>query len=378
VLTAAVSTALVGAAAPAGASGGSGGHHEDRSFTQRNLVSDLEGLAEQTDPNLKNPWGIDFGPSTPLWVANQASNTSTLYRGATPAEPNVTVLPLVVKAQSPTGLVFNPTKKFVIEQGGKTAPANFLFNENLFADDDSATGEISGWSNASAPPPPTDTVVKVKKENSVYLGLALLPPTHKRGPRLLAADGFGRIAVYDGQFRPRRQSGRAFVDPNAAKDKMVPYNVEYLKGRVYVAYTPSEEGGANAISVFTKEGKFKKRLITNGPLKGPWGMAVAPKHWGGFGRALLVGNVEDGKINAFHRRSGRFLGTLENDKGEPLVNLGLWGLRFGNGVFGTPNDLIFAAGIGDEVDDPFLEVYEHGLLGIITPNDDDDDDHGGS
>lgn len=375
VLTAAVSTALVGATAPAGAHDQRHGHHH--AFTQVNLVSDIKGLAQLHDPLVKNPWGIDFGPQTPLWVANQASNSSTLYRGATPAEPAVTKVPLEVQANSPTGLVFNPTNKFVITQGGKTAPATFLFNENLFTET-SATGQISGWSNASAPPPPTTTVVKVSKADRAYGGLALLPPTKKRGPRLVTADGVGaRIDVYDGKFRPRRLSGGAFRDPKAAEDKLAPYNVAYLRGRVYVAYTPAADGGKQAVSVFSKEGKFIKRLVTNGPLQGAWGMEIAPKHWGGFGGALLVGNVEDGKINAFDRRNGRFLGTLENDKGEPLVNLGLWGIKFGNGVIGTPNDLLFAAGIGDEVENPFMEVYEHGLIGIIRPNC-DDDHHGGS
>ena len=78
-------------------------------------------------------------------------------------------------------------------------------------------------------------------------------------------------------------------------------------------------------------------------------MAIAPKHWGKFGGRLLVGNVDDGKINAFDRRSGKFKGTLKDASGEPLVNPGLWGIAFGNGVIGTPNSLIFAAGIGDEV-----------------------------
>ena len=33
-------------------------------------------------------------------------------------------------------------------------------------------------------------------------------------------------------------------------------------------------------------------------------MAIAPKHWGKFGGRLLVGNVDDGKINAFERAAG--------------------------------------------------------------------------
>ena len=44
--------------------------------------------------------------------------------------PKVTKLGLEVEADSPTGMVFNPTDQFQITQGGKTAPANFLFNEN--------------------------------------------------------------------------------------------------------------------------------------------------------------------------------------------------------------------------------------------------------
>jgi hypothetical protein len=84
-----------------------------------------------------------------------------------------------------------------------------------------------------------------------------------------------------------------------------------------------------------------------------------------------VGNVDDGRINAFDRRDGRFSGTLKDASGEPLVNPGLWGIAFGNGVIGTPRTLIFAAGIGDEVDE---HVYEHGLVGAIEPSDDEDDD----
>jgi len=55
--------------------------------------------------------------------------------------------------------------------------------------------------------------------------------------------------------------------------------------------------------------------------------------------------------------------------GEPLVNFGLWGIAFGNGVIGTPNSLI----IGNEVDD-IAHTYEHGLIGLIEPTSEEDDD----
>src|SRR5215212_8830370 len=44
-------------------------HHA--AFRQLNLVSDIPGLAQKTEPALINPWGIAFGPTTPLWVNNQ-------------------------------------------------------------------------------------------------------------------------------------------------------------------------------------------------------------------------------------------------------------------------------------------------------------------
>ncbi|HEY6131914.1 MAG TPA: hypothetical protein VIV27_07840, partial [Halioglobus sp.] len=46
------------------------------------LVGDTAAAGPVTvDPNLVNPWGIAFGPATPVWVANNHSDTSTLYDG---------------------------------------------------------------------------------------------------------------------------------------------------------------------------------------------------------------------------------------------------------------------------------------------------------
>ena len=58
-------------------------------FTQTNLVTDNQaalaaegfGPAAFVDPNLINPWGISRGPTTPWWVSNQGSGTSTLHNG---------------------------------------------------------------------------------------------------------------------------------------------------------------------------------------------------------------------------------------------------------------------------------------------------------
>src|SRR5260370_22337528 len=47
-------------------------------YTQKNLISDIPGMAAHTDPNLKNPWGITRSPNgSPWWIANHNSCNST-------------------------------------------------------------------------------------------------------------------------------------------------------------------------------------------------------------------------------------------------------------------------------------------------------------
>src|ERR1035438_8312851 len=48
-------------------------------YLQHNLVSDLPGLADVTDTNLVNPWGISFSATSPFWIADNGTGLSTLY-----------------------------------------------------------------------------------------------------------------------------------------------------------------------------------------------------------------------------------------------------------------------------------------------------------
>src|SRR5215471_12077734 len=52
--------------------------HEAK-LVQTNLVSDIPGLATITDPALKNPWGVSHSSTSPFWVSNQGTSTTTLY-----------------------------------------------------------------------------------------------------------------------------------------------------------------------------------------------------------------------------------------------------------------------------------------------------------
>src|SRR5262249_32284384 len=117
------------------------------------------------------------------------------------------------------------------------------------------------------------------------------------------------------------------------------------------------------VDVFDTDGHMLQRFASHGTLNSPWGMAVAPDDFGQFSDALLVGNFGDGRINAFNRTTGAFLGQLSNPANQPIAIDGLWGLTFGKaGDDAAANILFFAAGINDEAD---------GLFGTLKPADTD-------
>jgi uncharacterized protein (TIGR03118 family) len=366
-LTLLATIGLVGAlaaatAAPASASDNHRGHETDNRIRQVNLVSDQPAKAAQLDPHLVNAWGLAFGPATPLWVANNATSTSTLYRGATtPTDPLVTV-PLVVAIPgggmpaakgNPTGVVFSGpgsnAAAFPITKGGKSGAALFIFaGEN---------GDITAWNPSGDP---TTAVLMAHTPGAVYKGLALLTNSH--GSWLLATDFHdNRIDVYDTTFTlVHSMQFRSAGIPHG----YAPFNVAVFGNRVYVSYAKQNVekhddvsgAGHGFINTFDVNGRFVKRFAARGVLNSPWGMAIAPKGFGEFAGDLLVGNFGDGRIHAFDVRSGEREGTLLGTNGSPLTIDGLWALLPGNGTAGGTSDIWFSAGPAGE---------SHGLLGVL-------------
>lgn len=346
-----VAALALAAAGVAGAWGNGNGHRH--AFTQRNLISDIAGVARITDRNLVNPWGLAAGPATPLWVADNGADVSTLYSGAVNGSiPTIVPLVVSIPGGAPTGIVFNPTNGFVVSNGSASSPARFIF--------DSEAGKIAAWSPSV--PPTSEAQPEVSTPGAIYKGLAIAGT--RKGPRIYATDFHNaKVDVFDEQFHDVSAPG-AFTD-GAIPSGFAPFGIQELRGRLYVTYAKQDADaeddvagvGLGFVDVYDVKGHLLKRLISQGQLNAPWGLAIAPRHFGGFGGDLLVGNFGDGLIHAYDARSGRFEGQLFNQDGNPIQIDGLWALRFGNGVFGAPNDLIFSAGIADE---------EHGLLGEIS------------
>src|SRR5262245_45775901 len=93
------------------------------------------GAARKQDANLKNPWGIALGATSPMWVANNHTDTSTLYNG------NGDIQALVVHLAASfgaTGMVANTTTDFAVTGAAPpTAAALFIFAGE--------SGKIAGW-----------------------------------------------------------------------------------------------------------------------------------------------------------------------------------------------------------------------------------------
>jgi uncharacterized protein (TIGR03118 family) len=324
-------------------------------YHQTNLVSDLPGLAQLTDPDLVNPWGLAAGPTTPMWVADNGTDKATIYPGFVNGSP-IQKAPLVVSIPggAPTGQVFNGTPGFEVHAGSASGPALFLFN--------SEAGLVTGWNPGVPPPPPsTQAQVGASVPDAIYKGLAIA--TTSAGTFLYGADfHHARIDVFDQGFDRVRLPGR-FQDHKLPRG-YAPFNVQELGGRLYVAYAKQDADredevagpGRGFVDVYSTSGHLLRRLIRRGQLDAPWGLVLAPAGFGRFSGDLLVGNFGDGRINAYDRRTGAFRGRLRHEDGSPIQIEGLWALRFGNGVTGDPTTLLFTAGIEDEA---------HGLFGAI-------------
>ncbi|WP_243358496.1 TIGR03118 family protein [Fundidesulfovibrio terrae] len=299
-------------------------------FVQVNLVSDIPGLAATTDPDLVNPWGVAFSPTSPFWVADNGTGLSTLYNGKGVKQGLVVTIPSGASS-APTGAVFNASSGL------------FLGDRFLFATEN---GTIAGWQGGTVAPIRVDN----SGSGSVYKGLAI------DGGRIFATDfKNGRVDVFDSNYSPVSLPG-GFTDPTLPAG-YAPFGIRELSGDIFVTYakvkfgTSDDEAGPGFgfVDKFDTNGNLLTRLVTDGALNSPWGMALAPAGFGSFGGDLLVGNFGDGRINAYDPVTGAFIDTLLDKNGSPLVIDGLWSLDFGNGSqFFDPKKLYFTAGINGE------------------------------
>jgi len=318
-------------------------------FLITNLVSDQAG-AVITDPNLVNPWGISFSGTSPFWVSNNGTGTSTLYSvNPTTGAVNKAALTVTIPGDgSVTGQVFN------------SSAGTGAFNGDVFVFV-SEDGTISGWRGALGT---KAEILFAGSTANVYKGSAL-DVTGGHSYLLGANFRAGTIDVLKGDTAAPSLAG-AFTDPSPITG-YAPFNVQTIGSTIYVTYAKQDaakhdevSGAGNGyVDAYDLNGNFLRRVATGGALNSPWGLAIAPTSFGPFAGKLLVGNFGDGHISAYDPLTGAFAGQFVDSKtGNALSIDGLWSITPGNGGNGGSTQLLyFTAGPGGET---------HGLFGSVA------------
>ncbi len=339
-------------------------------YSLTKLVADQgAGTAATIDAKLVNPWGLVIPTGLPAWVANNGTQTSTLYDGNGKAQPHAA--PLVVTfAQSgagadfdPTGVVFNGVATdFAVTEGTVSGSAKFIF--------DGEGGMIAGWSPGVDP---THAInMYTDAGGAVYKGLAI---AQNGGHAFLYATDFhnSKVDVFNNAFVKQATSATAFAfkDPSIPAG-YAPFGIQAINNgaggvtQIYVTYAqqkaPDNHDNANGVGlgyvdIYDTNGKFIKQLIATGALNAPWGLALAPADFGTLSNALLVGNFGDGLINGYDAATGTFIGTVKDAGGAAIATAGVWGIAFGNDANNQPhNTLFFAAGTNDELNGSYGRI----------------------
>ena len=177
-------------------------------FTETNLVSDIQGMAPNTDPNLQGAWGLSFSSTSPFWVSAQAasfkgSGASSVYKVADTPIPTSTGSLLTVGVTNqgnapPSGNQTNgPTGQVATGAPGITTtstdfPVGGSKAAFIFANLD---GSISGWAGGPA------STIEATVPGASFTGLAI-GNTSTGAAQIYAADqNSGKIDVFNSQWQ---------------------------------------------------------------------------------------------------------------------------------------------------------------------------------
>ncbi len=322
--------------------------------SQINLVANRVGFgATVVDPSLVNAWGISKLPTSPVWISDNGTDSSTLYLGGgTATSPTVAKAALVVSINgAPTGQVANTTATAFLMSNNQ--PARFIFATEQ--------GTIEAWNPGN--PTTASNVATVPNGDLKGLAIAVVGSA----PMLYAADFTnGTIDLFDSTFAAVTLPG-AFQAPPHLPSGFAPFNVQVLRDgtgtdHVYVAYakrdtvTNDEIAGRRlgVVAEFTTAGQFVRSFSRDG-MNAPWGLAYAPATWGAIAGDLLVGQFGDGRVEIYDPHNGHHVGTVRDGHDHALVIDGLWALMAGDATSGGVGTLLFTAGPNGD-----------GLYGVLT------------
>jgi uncharacterized protein (TIGR03118 family) len=327
------------------------------------IVSDLPG-ARVTDPTLINAWGLAFNPLGVARVSANGSGLSEVYSSAgAHVIPSVVIPACRATVSAPTGQTFN------------SVPNTFMGDAFIFVTEQ---GTVAGWQPSLGSQAAlrfggtacgvTDPVADVYKGVTIATNIDNVT-------RLYAANfRTGTVDVFDTSYARVQVSGN-FADPTIPAG-FAPFNVQEINRRLIVTYARQDAArqddvpglGNGYVNLFDTDGNLLGRLVSDGELNSPWGVAYTPDDYGRIPNRLLVGNFGDGLIHVYlsviplpadtTTPQFRHEGVIGNPDGTPMVIDGLWALRFGVDAGGfSSNTLYFTAGPANET---------HGVFGALS------------
>jgi uncharacterized protein (TIGR03118 family) len=381
-------------------------------YAARILVANRPGFAPDAiiDEQLINPWGLALRPPGAgghFWISNAGTISTSTYMGDVRGKALYQDGLKIVYLDGPrlsledgianvTGQVYNAASDFPGQPvefpvsgeasdltSGKPVPLGVIRGAAKFVFV-TTDGTINAWRAGTAASMNTAVIVKDysdrgadwredTKYRPAFTGVAMSTRA-KAANRLYVSDFQNNlIRVIDHEWRD--VTGQVpFERPAGMPAEYSPFNIQYLEGRLYVAFaeldaeaeepaTDVPAPGVGRIVAYDCDGRIVQDFPDQRGLNSPWGFAIAPANFGPFSGTLLVGNFGDGTIAAYDLKTGEFRDFLRDAAKEPIVLDGLWGLAFGNGVsLGDTDSLYFAAGPNTEQDGIFGRVRYVGSL----------------
>ena len=245
-------------------------------YVQHNLISNIPGMADRTDANLVNPWGIVHSATSQWWVNDNGTGVSELFNGAGQAFPLAS--PLVVNvppagSSTPTGIVFNGTKDFTV---APDKPAIFIFVTE--------DGTVSGWNPGVDL---TNAILKVPNTtDAVYKGAAL---GQNGGANFLYVANFrgGKIDIFDKDFSPVSLGTGAFVDGTIPAG-FAPFGVQNISGNIFVSFA---NGMPSSTMMCKGQAGIRRRSTGRRPPHAPGARALDERPVGNHDGARRVRQV---------------------------------------------------------------------------------------
>ncbi len=311
------------------------------SYAQVDLDSSIQGMGF-TVPSMINPWGLvaQGGPrSSSVWyVAENGTGLVSFIAGDGDWSGGIIIPPASgTGIGSPAGECISPG------------------HAQIFATLDGTLSMYIGGTTATIE-------VNNSAEGAVYTACTRWGPVPvEPSDRIYVANSAGGVEAYDPNLNPITLPPGAFVDPNIPAG-FTPYGISAIGKQIWVSFFNGTAGeGQGYIDAFDQNGAVLLRLQQGEWMDQPLGMVKAPTNFGKFSQSLLVAMTGSGVIAAFNPETGAFGGVLEDGSGQPLVNLGIHGIAFGNGNLssGPTTTLYFTAGISG---------FTQGLFGSITAN----------